>query len=252
MKAVSREIDGEVRIALLGDLHIGNKASRYQQLVKTLSDEYYFILLGDLLDVNLKDSFGDVYSNDSLERELEVLENFFKQYSNKILGMVSGNHEKRIKRRIGINLLKIYADKYSIPYDENILIIDLNYKIPNSGQGMRRRFNAVFCIAHGYTFSRTIGGKINGNAQLLQVVSNADVYITGHTHTPSWFKSGIHEYDRRNKKIILRSRHFITVPAWLGYDDFAESRLMSPSGVSFVEIILTGRQKEKIIEVRAR
>jgi hypothetical protein len=51
------------------------------------------------------------------------------------------------------------------------------------------------------------------------------------------------EADTRNKKIQRRDFYLITVPPWTGYEHYAAQRFMPPSAGGYVEIQLSGMQK---------
>jgi len=108
----------------------------------------------------------------------------------------------------------------------------------------------LIAIGHGYTGARTPGGKINANARIRDVVINCDIYITGHTHQPSLHKEAYFEADKRNKKLTLRERYLLTIPAWLSYEKYAAKRFYPPASPGLAVIHLSGKKRNITINLQ--
>jgi len=237
-------------------MHIGSPQSRFKDLEKIIQrapPDTYFIFAGDMIDNALRDSLGDVYSAIKNPQEsLKELYSLLKDYKNRILGVVSGNHEYRTKKRVGIDPLSFYCSDLNIPYSSDILVLDLSVGTGKSGRGSKRRSNYILVIGHGYTSARTVGGKITGNARITDVVVDGDIYITGHTHQPSVVKLNRFITDRRNKNLQNHEYYLITIPAWLGYEEYAARKFLQPTASGIVQITLHGDTREKLVEIKLR
>jgi len=231
----------------IGDVHFGADTSRFREvkeLVKNASENTYFVLLGDLVDYAIKQSIANVYDQSPhIEGQTREIWEFLEQNKNKIIGAVSGNHEYRMVRQIGIDPIGMKFEELGIPYHPYILILEISVG-NGKGRGSRRRSDYVLVLYHGYTGARTAGGKINGNLRITEVIPTADVYLTGHTHQPSFVTLGRLEVDKYNKKLRTVPYFMVTVPAWLGYEDYAARIAMRPSGFSFVKLEFSGERKE--------
>lgn len=231
----------------IGDLHIGAKTSRYKELVKAIDkqpDNVYYIFLGDVIDNAIKTSIADPHDNTMTPDEaLDVFEDeILEKIKGKVLGMVSGNHENRTKRQASTDLLKRTAKRFSIPYDPEILVLDLT--IGNRKDGTDRGYNYVVAFGHGTGGGRQTGGKINAAQRLTGIVNNADLLITGHSHQPAWWKVPCGSVDRRNKNYVVNSIPNMIVPAWLGYEEYAQRNFYPPSPFAEVKVILSGKEKD--------
>ena len=195
---------------------------------------------------------GDIYEAvKNPEESLGELKEFLVDYKDRILGVISGNHEYRTKKRVGIDPLSIYCTELEIPYSPDILVVDLSVgKKHKKGRGTKNRSNYVIVAGHGYSGARTVGGKITANARLTDIVVDGDVYITGHTHQPSVVKLNRFITDRRNKKLLDHVYYLITIPAWLGYEEYAARSFKRPSAHGIIEIILYGNVYKKKVEAR--
>ena len=243
-----------VTVLAVGDLHIGSPQSKFrelQNLIRGAPESTFFLFVGDVIDNALIDSLGNVYDaemnpHESLQEFYELL----RQVRDRTLGVVSGNHEYRTKRRVGIDPLSFICGELGIPYSPDILVLDVAVGDGKNGRGSRRRSDYVLVAGHGYTSARTVGGKITANARLADVITNADVYITGHTHQPSVVKLNRFLADTRNKKLLDHEYYVVTIPAWLGYEEYAARKFYQPSASGVVEIRLSGTKKEVEIVLR--
>jgi len=168
----------ELKIIPLGDIHIGSPQSRIKEVVKiieTADENVRFIFAGDVIDNALRDSISDVYEQTQNPHEaLKAFTQLLDLAKGKVLGVISGNHELRTKRRVGVDILELLCEERNIPYAEDILILDIAVK-GTASYGSRKRLDYLIAIGHGYTGARTPGGKINANARIRDVVINCDI-----------------------------------------------------------------------------
>jgi predicted phosphodiesterase len=177
------------------------------------------------------------------DEALDVFEDeILELVKGKVLGMVSGNHENRTKRQSSTDLLRRTAKRFSIPYDPEILVLDLT--IGQRNDGTNRGFNYVVAFGHGNGGGRQTGGKINAAQRLTSVVNNADLLITGHSHQPAWWKVPCGSVDRRNKNYVVNSIPNMIIPAWLGYEEYAQRKFYPPSPFAEVKVMLSGKEKD--------
>lgn len=246
----------EVLLYAIGDLHIGAETvdiDVVKNYIRELAQEEnaYFVFLGDLIDNAIIDSVGNVYKetespHDALLNVVHILD----MLRGRVLGIVSGNHEDRTTKKVGVDLLGLIAEERGIPYSSSILALIVAVNEGKARQSSLRRTCYNVVVGHGYGGGRTPGGKVNMASKLMEVITNADIYITGHTHMPAWTKHAHFEIDNRNKKLYLREKHLVTVPAFLGYEEYASKKFMAPTPFACVKIILDGMQKGIRVEVR--
>jgi len=240
-----------ITLVPVGDIHFGAETSRFsavKKLFETAPPDTYFVLLGDLVDYAVKQSIANVYDQEPhIEGQTKEMWQFLTDYKDKIIGAVSGNHEYRMVRQIGIDPIGMKFQDLGIPYHPYILILEISVG-NGKGRGSRRRCDYIIVLYHGYTGARTAGGKINGNLRITEVIPTADIYITGHTHQPSFVNLARLEVDKYNKKIRTVPYFMVTVPAWLGYEDYAARMALKPNGFSLVALELSGVQK--MVEIK--
>lgn len=113
--------EDSIYIFPLGDFHISNNEMQ-EMADKIMETVYngngYIILGGDLLEMGTKYSIADgVYRQKlSPNEQLKAVDEIIGKYSPRILAILNGNHEDRVSKEVGIDILKVVAEKYSIPY----------------------------------------------------------------------------------------------------------------------------------------
>lgn len=241
-----------ITIVGLGDIHIGSPKSRAKEVRKLIEgsdSQTYFIFLGDVIDNAIIDSVSDVYmQTKNPQTALAEFADLLKLAKDRVLCVVSGNHEERTRRRVGVDLLEIVCNDLGIPYENDIFVLDLAVGDGVQGRGSARRSQYTIVIGHGYSGARSTGAKISANGRIIDVISNADIYLTGHTHQPSVVKLSRFEVDTRNKKLLEREIFLITVPAWIDYEQYAARKFMHPNAKGIVQVKLSGVEKQ--IEVK--
>jgi len=235
----------------VADLHLGSPVSRFRafkEFLKAHKDDY-FILLGDLIDNALIDSLSNVYDQEcapqkAVEKVIDVLQPVRKH----ILCAVSGNHEERTKRKVGIDIMKDICDRLKIPYSNSIFVLDIS--VGETPYGSANRMNYIITCAHGYSSARTTGAKANSVEELAKIVVNSDIYMLAHTHQTITFPKQRYLVDRRNKKLLEQTYWLMNVPPWIGYENYAARKLLTPPAPVTACIRLSGEKKEISIEMR--
>lgn len=220
----------------LSDIHLGNKVCNIEKLESVLqlilnTKNCYTILIGDLAETATRESVGNAMFDEDLHApdQLKVLYAILKPLAdaNKILGVLTGNHEMRIEYLTGLNPMKLLADKLDVPYFGyqgyiQASVGDITYDI---------------MCHHGVGGGSTMAAKIKAIEKLNQV-TEADIYIAGHTH-------GLHHhYDQRMEfgndgVIIPKRRHYVIAGSFLDYwNGYAEMKVLQPSdcGSALIEL----------------
>lgn len=258
MLLIEKEIVNNARICVIGDLHIGAKESMYQQVEQKIDEEInkcpvntYLIFLGDLADYAIVGSKGDVYEAAMKpEEQKREVKRLLKKYQEHTLLVVEGNHEYRLRRFAGVSDISDFCLDNNIPYTRDLAVLALF--IPMAGYGSKGRAMFTIAAGHGYSGARSVGGKISANGRIMDVIENADIYLTGHTHQPHVSVHSRFVYSSQSKKLLERKIYFVTVPSWLGYAEYAAKKFMAPCPTSFIHLFLSVRNKEKNISVVVR
>lgn len=223
----------EVHIHVFGDLHIGSTKFDKKELEKRIEyvkeDEYArVILLGDLINNSTKTSVGDVYAEQLTPMEqIKIAKGFFEPIKDKIICIVSGNHEARSYKTDGIDLTYFLASELGVvdKYDSVSGCIIVRW---GNLSKSKSNVTTIYCTHGTGNGGKTTGGKANGLSKRGQII-NADIIITGHTHQPIVFAESSFEIDERHNNIKKKEQLFVNCGSSLGYEEYAETYGMKPS-----------------------
>ena len=184
MRIVEYKVDKKsLEIVGLGDLHLGNKNCDKQKIINVV--EYIrthncrWIGGGDYADaITPKDPRFDYRSIDpdyvTPQEQYEQVYKWFYSIRKKCLGLLDGNHDINHWKRHSHNYVKELAKRLDVPYLTIDAYIRLNFT--------QFKINYDIYTHHGWTGSRTKGGKINRIYDLAGVFPMIDLYIMFHIH----------------------------------------------------------------------
>lgn len=177
-----KKFEKEIYVHPIGDVHIGSSECdiqsfrKYVQKIRELPANHRVILLGDIIENATRYSVGDgvyaqkYYPDAQLDQAVEIL----KPIRARIDGMVSGNHENRTKKEVGLDLSRVLADRLKIRrvYDPAQVLVQ--YTV----DGVEF---LVFAF-HGAGGGGTIGSIITKSIKRKEIFDQADLYLSGHVH----------------------------------------------------------------------
>lgn len=244
----------ELDIEVFADLHIGSKKCDYkliQERIKRVAEDEkrYCIIVGDICNNSTKTSIADVYSEElSPMMQIQQAVKLFEPIRHKVIGITSGNHERRSYKTDGIDLTYFFARELRLEhlYDYCACLLFIRFgKMSTHGRGGSHGGKMCYTLymTHGDgNGGRTIGGKMNGLQRRGQIV-DADIVVTGHTHTPATFRDCFYKIDYANSSVSKREQLFVNASATLDYEEYAELYGMKPSSKVSPVIVLDGREK---------
>ena len=244
----------EIKIEIFSDLHIGSKKCNYQEIKDRIErvkneENRYCIILGDIVNNSTRGSCGDVYEEElSPMSQIKKAVTMFEPIKDKIIGITTGNHERRSYKTEGIDLTYFFASELRLQhlYDYCACLLFIRFgKTGNHGHGGARGGKLCYTLymTHGDgNGGRTIGGKMNGLQRRGQIV-DADVVVTGHTHSPASFRDCFYKIDYANSNVAQREQLFVNASATLNYEEYAELYGMRPSSNVSPVVVLDGRKK---------
>lgn len=256
MKVIKRNLPDfeKVHILPLADPHIGDIRSDFKKLQEQIdfvrdNENAYTILNGDLVDMAVRASIGDIYSQNLTPMQgLEQCVKVFGPIKEKILCVNPGNHELRIWKTDGIDFTQLLchqldiADRYS---DASTLLF---VRFGRHKQGPRDSHHhgrpvmySIYCV-HGSGGGRKEGGKVNRLADLSGIV-DADIYIHSHTHLPVIFKERFYRVSAANSSVSMVDKLFVNTGSAMEYGGYGELQSFKPNSLDTPVIHLDGRRR---------
>ncbi len=252
MKAIRRDLPyaEQIEVHPMADLHIGDSQCDYKLILDRI--EYikntanaYCILDGDLMDTAIASSIGDTYAaNIQPMEQLKHCVRIFEPIKDKILAVLSGNHENRVYKSDGIDLTEIMCNQLGITdrYSPTTALLFIRFgKGAGEHENRPQRYTAY--ITHGAGGGRKEGGKVNRLADLASIV-DADIYIHGHTHLPLVFKESYFRVNPSTSTVSLVDKLFVNTAASLDYGGYGDRAGFKPASKASPVIYLSGTKRE--------
>jgi len=246
-----------VRIVPLADVHYGNplcSIKHFERVVKFIKDneDVYAILGGDLCESVTIASKGDIYHQSVCpEMQRDNMIEFLTPIKHKILGMVTGNHEMRIKE---IDISKDIAKSLNTPYRPEGILLKISF-----GSGNERHIEKPYTywgyISHGYGGARTKSAKAI-KVERVSTWIHADFYVLSHDHVVNIAPDIYLLPDNRGTldsktgfitgKVVAKRKMLVKSNAFLKWGNYSESGGFPPSDLEPVVINLAGEGKPRV------
>lgn len=247
----------ELTLVCIGDTHLGAEGNilnigPYELETNiivnfnSILDEYKkrfknpkFILLGDLVDMTLKQSVGDVYEQLLTPQEqIDILVQILARYSKDIIGIVQGNHERRAKKEAGLDPVQTMCKTLKIPYSTSILVVNIESE---------KGWDITIAASHGVAGGRGKASSVRQTEYFEKVITNADIYITGHTHVPN--VTGASTFYIENGELKQRHSKLVTVGSFLAHAEYGMQKLLQPTSPLIPVVKVKHKNNIKKIEV---
>lgn len=242
---LSKDLD-EIKIFPLADVHVGAKEFNEKQLDKWINHvleapNNYVVINGDLIDNITRHCIAPYFNTQLTPLEsIEFITKKLQPIKDRILVVIDGNHELRSFKEVGISPLKYMCSELGISdrYVNNSFLMFIGFG-KNNGRETRKTVYSIF-VQHGSSSGRTMGGKLN-QFRRLQLLVDADIYISGHTHQPSVFKKRFVRVNYRDKKVIIVTKLFVNNNAFLNLGGYGLLQGYDGSSLDYPVITLQGR-----------
>lgn len=236
-----------IDVHLLGDWHIGDPLCDLGSVAEKLDEirekpNAYCILGGDLCDMALRDSVGDVHGAKlSPMGQVERVVSLLEPVKGKVLCMVRGNHENRVYKSTGIDPLAFAASELGLSerYSDTsaLLFVQFGHDTKHGG-----RMQYTMYVTHGAGSGRKEGGKLQRLADLQNII-DCDIYCHNHTHLPAVFPTCSYRIDYTHRQPVLVEHLFVNGGASLNYGGYADAGGFKPAGKRHPVIHLTSGRK---------
>ena len=230
----------------IGDLHIGHMNCDMRFVEETLNNipnqpNHRIILMGDLIDCGIKTSIGASAYEQTLtpNEQLNKIVEIFRPYREQIDGVVLGNHEYRIMKDSGIDVLEQFCNILDVEYF--LYSGTINYTFGRT-RNDRRSYSINF-------FHGKAGGGVENALRACKGMSQkvfADVFLMGHCHYKA-YTSRVLKYVTRNKLLKQMQQLFVLTGHSLNYDDsYADQMNLEISPKGFPTICFSGYGEKDI------
>lgn len=232
---------GYASIVFWGDVHLGHpqcdERRAKEMLEYCLKHNIYIIGMGDMLECGTRFSIGDSVYQQMLnpQEQMEEMLEWLQPLADKglILGLHEGNHEQRISKDGGLNIVKNMARELKVPY--------LGYTMWHYLRVGKQGY--VLYTTHGKSGAKFKHSKMKVVTDLAAFVE-PDVVAMGHVHENLVTHFKRMYYDSKAKTVKERKIFLILTGAYLAYDgSYAQDAGMPPAGLGSPKMVFYANEK---------
>jgi len=213
-KLMIKQSKDYAEVVFFGDLHFGARECDIERAKRMLEyceiHRIYLFLMGDLMEASTRYSVGSgVYEQLSPQKQLDFIIDLLKPLADEglILGTLSGNHENRIYKETGINVMKIIANVLKIPF-----LGDACWNLFYVGKE-----SYIVYTLHGASGSRYVYTKLKSVVDIAHSF-NAELMVMGHVHDLADVALTMQTVDRKRKMVTEFKKHILISGHYLKYD----------------------------------
>lgn len=240
-----------IEVYPMADLHIGDSQCDYKLILERIeyiknTPNAYCILDGDLMDTAIASSIGDTYAaNLQPMEQLKHCVTIFEPIKDKILAVLSGNHENRVYKSDGIDITEVMCAQLGIIERYSPTTALLFIRIGNKRDSTNHRRSELYTayVTHGSGGGCKEGGKVNRLADLAAIV-DADIYIHAHTHLPLVFRESYFRVNSGNSMVAPVEKLFVNTGAYLNYGGYGDKAGFKPASKRSPVIYLNGTKHD--------
>lgn len=204
----------------------------------------YCTLGGDILDnsVLVGKNLGVFDSNMTPMQSIEFAVELLKPIKDKILMVISGNHEDRSAKVTDINPMYMICCELGIQdlYRPSLAVAKINL-------GDREKTNQCYTILlhHG---KGTDHSAVKKDHEFMKNFNGVDLCITGHTHNGKVAKYNVYDINKFTNKIVPRQITIVVTNSFLKDAEYGIKQMLVGASNEVISIDLL-LQKEKKIKV---
>ena len=238
----------DITIYPVADVHLGaaEHLTREWELFcqRIVDEEAYLILGGDLINNSTRSSVSNIFEETMRPREQKKrMVEMLKPVADRIICMVTGNHERRNKD-VDQDPSYDIACKLDIEdrYRENIAFVKIQIGDPD--RDGRKNPTYILAVTHGAAGGMLTGGIVNRAERFGYVLDGADALIVGHSHRPFITQPTKIKIDPHNNQVIFRPFKVISTASWMSWGGYAAQKMLNPTSFAPQIMTLKGTKKE--------
>lgn len=247
---IEHAFSGNLRICPIADVHLGameHAEAEWEAFLRRVEQEdLYLILAGDLLNNAVRSaSFANPFDEKLRPREAKRrMVEHLTPLRDRILCVVSGNHERRTTRDDDQDLTYDICAKLDIEdvYRENVAYMTVS--LGQRGDG-RPNSTYTFCVTHGTGGGIYTGAAVNRDERFGNIVDGMDCLIVGHVHKGFVTKPSKIVIDARNRRVTMKHYVVVSCVSWLNYGGYAAQKMLLPTQVCDPQVLTLVDSKDK-------
>jgi len=243
---LSRDFE-TIKIYPVSDVHVGTSNFEREMFINFIEEidrtpNAFIILCGDLLNNNILGSVGNMFEDDMTPSEQKKwLREKLMPIKNKILAVVSGNHDSRNRKVADCDPVEDICDYLGISKLYQPIEAFVKITFGKCGTGANKQMYGIY-MTHGNGGGKMVGASLNNIERLAMSVS-ADIFVMGHVHKRAAYKHSYRHVDMIHNRISERDRLFVISSHWQTFGGYASQKMLQPSAKGSVPITLYANRK---------
>ena len=246
----------EIELHFLSDDHTGDEHSDVKLIrerIESIRDtpNAYAILNGDEINNAVANSKSDIYSEVfSPTESIQYAADLYKPIKDKILAIIPGNHTARSWKSVGVDPTRMFALELGIPdkYSSEPLLLFIRLGSNSRRASEGRPVTYMVYVAHGTGGGKKPGSKLGRIYDLASIV-DADLYVTGHVHTPGVYKIDYFRTFPATGGVVQTTKTFVSTASALTYGGYGSVGGFPPSCKTNPIVYLSGQKKEVTVSL---
>ena len=210
-------------------------------------------LMGDMLETPISGGkTSDVFDSMNPDEAMDLAIELFTPIKDRIIAVVEGNHENRVRRTSGLHLSKqllqaLGMGKVQIRdiYDPYAIVVRVHVgKSPHSTAKNPRALCYNLFLTHGYGGSRFVGGQVNKIEYGALPIPNCDAYIFGHEHSLTYSRPDALVIPATGKHTTRMRRVCVGGGCFCAWSSFQKGRVLRLPNVGAPRLRLSGIKRD--------
>jgi len=224
-------------IVAIGDVHYDGNEKHYNAekfkgfLEYSARSNSKLILMGDLIDCNLRNSPGaGIFSQSkSPAQQTSYMVNLLYPYRKNIIGLHFSNHEMRVHKETSFNPVEMMARALEVPV--------LGYTAYTKVHANKQVY--WLYTFHGSANGSTLAGKFNALRKATSFIrAPIDIFAMGHTHSLGLECDTVQNLSDDGKNIEERKVYYVLTGHYMHYrGSYAEMKSMAPGRIGSPKFI---------------
>lgn len=248
----------DICIYPISDVHYGaltHNKDEWLKFCKRLEKEKnsYLVCNGDLINNNTKSACGSCFDDFVRPRDQKkAMVEFLSPIKDKILCLVSGNHERRSLKDADDDPMYDIAAKLDLEdlYRQNAAFLLIRMGVHKHGKHKEGSMCGYgIAVTHGAGGGIYTGATVNRNERWGNIIDGADCIIVGHTHKGTVTRPSKIRFDLNKGVVAVTDYLVVSSVAWQNYGEYSLQKMLLPSQTCNPQRLFLDSRK-KNIEVR--
>ena len=244
MDMITHSSPGDIHVIPVADVHLGAlecAVGAWEAFLRRFlaTKDTFLILAGDLLNNSVRGvGFANPFDETMRPKEAKRrMVEYLEPIKDRILCVVSGNHERRTAKDSDQDLTYDICSKLDIEhlYRENMAFLRL--KLGQRTNANKPDSTYAVCVTHGAGGGIYTGAAVNRNERFGNIIDGLDCLIAAHVHKGFVSKPSKVVIDTTSGQVSMRHYTVISCVSWMNYGGYAAQKMLLPAHAAEPQVL---------------